>query len=200
MADNTTVDAPREGAPIQGHLYDGIQEYDNPMPSWWLWILYATIIWSPLYIAGLHFSDVIPSYEEDLRTGQAELQEVRSAWEASNPSVQVDADFLATFVGDSGAEAAGAEVYAASCAACHGPEGGGLIGPNLTDRFWIHGPSDLDVFEVISEGVIEKGMAPWASILSAEERAQVVAYIRSLAGTSPAGAKAPEGEPAPGEA
>ena len=189
----------REDAVIQGHNYDGIQEYDNPMPGWWLWILYASIIFAPIYIIGLHFSDVIPSYEEDLAASQEELAQVREAFREANPVFVASDSTLAPYLGNAAAIDAGAEIYATNCSACHGQAGEGLIGPNLTDEYWIHGGSPTDIFEVITEGVVEKGMVAWGPILTPQQRAELVAYIESLEGTDPAGAKAPEGEPYPPE-
>ncbi|MFT5142050.1 MAG: cytochrome c oxidase cbb3-type subunit 3 [Rhodothermales bacterium] len=183
----------REDVVIQGHNYDGIREYDNPMPGWWLWILWATIIWTPLYIVGVHYLDVIPTYQQDLARGQAEILEVRQAFAAANPSFDASPENLADIVADPDQIAAGAGVFAANCAACHGAAGQGQIGPNLTDAYWIHGGTNVDFFNVITDGVIEKGMAPWGSILSAEKRAQLVAFVRSLEGTDPSNAKAPQG-------
>lgn len=196
MAENpTTPSTNDEDVVIQGHNYDGIREYDNPMPGWWLWILWATIIWSPLYILGVHFLDVIPTYEEDLAASQAEIVEIREAFEAANPTFQATPETLAEYIGNPEHIEAGAALFATNCAACHRQDGGGLIGPNLTDEFWIHGGTDVDVFNVITAGVISKGMAPWGPILSNEARAQLVAYVRSLEGTSPADAMAPQGDP-----
>ncbi len=79
------------------------------------------------------------------------------------------------------------------CMPCHGDQGQGLIGPNLTDAYWLHGNTDVDLFNVITRGVVEKGMTAWESTLSAEQRAQLVSFIRSLAGTTPPGAKEPQG-------
>ncbi len=196
MAENDSTPSARdEDAVIQGHNYDGIREYDNPMPGWWLWILWGTILWSPLYILGVHFLDVIPTYEEDLASSQAEIVQIREAYEAANPAFQATPETLAQYVGNQDQIDAGAALFATNCAACHRPDGGGLIGPNLTDEYWIHGGTDVDIFNVISAGVISKGMAPWGPILSAEARAQLVAFVRSLEGTSPPDAMAPQGDP-----
>lgn len=185
-------DAP-EDTLIQGHNYDGIEEYDNPMPGWWLWIFWISVIFAPIYFIGVHQAGFINSYGDDLAADQAELQAVREAYEAANPSFQVDEATLATFVADPAAVEAGATIFAANCLPCHGPQGGGLIGPNLTDDYWIHGPNHTDLFNVITNGVVEKGMTPWGNILTPEQRAQVIAFVRSLHGTNPPGAKEPQG-------
>ena len=90
--------------------------------------------------------------------------------------------------------AAGAEIFTSTCASCHGPEGQGAIGPNLTDAFWLHGAAPEDVYRVISQGVVEKGMPSWDGVLSEEEQAQAMAFVFSLRGTSPPNPKEPQGE------
>lgn len=184
----------QENAEIREHAYDGIQEYDNPMPGWWVWMFYLCIIFAPIYMLGVHVFDFIPTYEEDLASGQAEIAEMRAAHEQANPSPALDAAALATYIGDSAHIAAGSAVFTARCAVCHGDVGQGLIGPNLTDKYWIHGRDAEAVYAVITDGVVAKGMTPWGNILPPEERAQLVAYIRSLEGSNPSGAKAPEGD------
>lgn len=179
---------------IQGHNYDGIEEYDNPMPGWWLWIFWISVVFAPIYFIGVHQAGFINSYGDDLAAGQAEIQAIRDAHEAANPSFVVDDSTLARYVADAAAVEAGAAIFAQNCLACHGPAGGGLIGPNLTDDYWIHGNRHTDLYNVITNGVIEKGMTPWGSILSPEQRAQLVAFVRSLHGTNPEGAKEPQGE------
>ena len=91
-------------------------------------------------------------------------------------------------------DASAGRAKAAVCAACHGAEGQGLIGPNLTDAYWIHGNTNVDIFNVISNGVVEKGMAAWEAVYTPEQRAELVAFIKSIQGTNPTDAKAPEGE------
>lgn len=179
---------------IEGHRYDGIKEYDNPMPGWWVGLLWATVVFSVIYVLGLNVFGFVDSYEEDLAESQAELQEMRAAYAEANPTFDADPEALERFVGDSEMIEAGAAAYTANCAACHGQEGEGLIGPNLADKYWLHGGTNVAIYEVIAEGVPAQGMPPWQSVLSAEQIAQMVAYIRSLEGTDPAGAKEPQGE------
>ena len=191
---------PRNNAPdaddqiISGHMYDGIEEYDNPMPPWWVWIFVLSIIWTPFYILGVHQFDWINSYEEDLAAKQAEIQDLRAAAQAANPVQDIDDAYLASFFGNAEAEAAGAASFGAYCAACHGSAGEGLIGPNLTDDYWIHGDSPTAMFTIITNGVLEKGMTPWESVLTVEERAHRVAYVETLRGTNQPNVKEPHGE------
>lgn len=195
MSDNPTTPVPEDphGVAIEGHSYDGIQEFDNPMPGWWVWIFVATIVFTPIYVLGVHVYGFINSYEDDLAEGQQELQVMREAYAAANPTFDADSTTLAVYASDPAQVAAGATAYATYCAACHGDQGQGLIGPNLTDAYWIHGGSDVDLYNVVTRGVVERGMAPWEAVLTPEQRAQVVAFIRSLQGTNPPGAKEPQG-------
>lgn len=180
---------------IQGHRYDGIKEYDNPMPGWWVWLFWATGVFAVVYVVGITFGGFIDTYEEDLAQSQAELAEIRQAYLEANPVFQADAASLAEAIENEMMAEAGAQHYASYCAACHGDAGQGVIGPNLADNYWVHGGTPVDVYNVITNGVIEKGMAAWQGALTPEERAELVAYIYAdLQGTDPAGAKAPEGE------
>ncbi len=178
---------------IQGHNYDGIREYDNPMPGWWVWLFWLTVLFSPVYFLGVHVFGFINTYEEDLAADQQALQQVRAAYAEANPTFEADAGTLAQFVNDPAQAEAGKAVFMQYCMPCHGDQGQGLIGPNLTDAYWLHGNTDVDLFNVITRGVVEKGMTAWESTLSAEQRAQLVSFIRSLAGTTPPGAKEPQG-------
>ena len=187
------TNTPNEEPIIQGHSYDGIQEYDNPMPGWWVGIFWLCVVFAPIYILGVHVFGFINTYEDDLAASQAQLQEVRDAWEAENPTFEISNDAIAAFVGIQDQIDAGAVLFGANCAMCHGEQGQGLIGPNLTDAYWIHGNQHTDLFTVITDGVLDKGMTPWGSILTPEERSQLVAYIRSIEGSEPDGAKEPQG-------
>lgn len=179
---------------IKGHKYDGIKEYDNPMPGWWIWTFWATFIFALFYIPAVHFFDVIDTYEEDLAEGVAQLTAVREAYAEATPTFEADEATIAGFIGEDAAIEAGAATYASVCAACHGDQGQGLIGPNLVDAYWIHGGSNVDLFNVITVGVPAKGMPPWEATLTPEQRAEVIAFIRSLEGTEPPNAKEPQGE------
>ncbi|MEM1094939.1 MAG: cbb3-type cytochrome c oxidase N-terminal domain-containing protein [Bacteroidota bacterium] len=180
---------------IAGHRYDGIREYDNPMPAWWVWIFWATGVFAVFYVVGITYFGWINTYEQDLEIGVAEIAALREAAASSSPTF--DAAMLASYTGVPEHISAGAEYYAQYCAACHGAEGQGLIGPNLTDEYWLHGNTEEDIFRVTSEGILDKGMPAWDGALTPEQRAQTVAFIRSIYDTNPAGAKEPQGEAYP---
>lgn len=182
-----------EGQIIEGHQYDGIQEFDNPMPGWWIWIFVLTGVFAVYYVIGIQ-TGFINTYEDDLQENLAELEAIRADFAAAQPAFSVDEASLAEYVGKADKISAGAEHYAAQCAACHGAEGQGLIGPNLTDKYWVKGGTNTDIYTIISKGSLEKGMPPWEGVYTQEQRAEILAFIRSLEGTNPANAKAAEGE------
>ncbi len=178
---------------IKGHTYDGIREYDNPMPGWWLWLFWITVVFAPIYLIGIN-TGFIDTYEEDLAEGLAELETMRATYAAANPTFEADAATLAGYAGDPAMVEAGAGHYATVCAACHGDQGQGLIGPNLTDEYWLHGGTLTDIYTVIAEGVPAKGMPAWSVQFSPQEIAQLTAYVASLKGTNPPNPKEPQGE------
>ena len=180
---------------LEGHSYDGIREYDNPMPGWWTWLFIACIAWAPVYVLGVHVFGFIDTYEERLAASQAELAGVRAAYAATAPAFPTDERSLEEYAAHPGHQAAGAVIFAETCAACHGAEGQGLIGPNLTDDAWIHGGGVADLYRIISEGVVAAGMPAWDVQLSEEEQGQVLAFVVSIRGTTPPNPKPPQGEP-----
>lgn len=179
---------------IAGHRYDGIREYDNPMPRWWVMLFWITIIWSPLYVLGVHVFDWIPTYGERLAEQTAQLEETRTAYAAANPTFSTEPAALAEYAANADHAAAGAAVFATTCVACHGDKGQGGIGPNLTDDYWIHGNAPEQIFHTITKGVLEKGMPPQETALTDEQRGQLVAFIESIHGSNPPGAKEPQGD------
>jgi cytochrome c oxidase cbb3-type subunit 3 len=176
--------------------YDGITEYDNDLPQWWVWLFYITIIFSGFYIGWYHYYPG-KNNEIKLAEGMKQIESMKIASNAATTSVgsmRLDEAGLFKLVSDSKALEVGKNVYVAKCAMCHANAGEGLIGPNLTDDYWIHGAKLEQIRTVIENGVLEKGMLAWKGQISATEIDSVVAYIRSLHGTNPANAKAPQGE------
>ncbi|WP_304516771.1 cbb3-type cytochrome c oxidase N-terminal domain-containing protein [Cecembia rubra] len=177
---------------MMDHSYDGIVELDNHMPPWLANVFYITIAFGIIYftyftVLGLGKTQ-IEEYEEELRIAAVDAEK-RSALALTS----IDEN---TVVFDNSIEALGSgkSIFEANCAACHAVDGGGGVGPNLTDEYWIHGGSINDVFKVVKYGVVAKGMIPWEDQLSPEEMQNVSSYILTLVGTTPANPKAPEGE------
>jgi cytochrome c oxidase cbb3-type subunit 3 len=174
---------------IIDHEYDGIQEYDNPMPRWWLLTFAGTIIFSILYYINIgpvgNGKGRIADYEASVAAHEAR---------APKESAPLTDSAIAAFAVDASLRASGKETYAQFCASCHAPDGGGLIGPNLTDDHWIHGGTPANIYQVVDQGVLAKGMPPWGKTLKPEQLRGVVAFVTSLHGTTPAKPKAPQGE------
>ena len=174
------------------HSYDGIQELDNFMPPWLQYVFLGTIIIAFSYFSYytvLGFGKTgVEEYEEEVRIAAIEA-------EARGVSLLASIDETNVVIDDSGAAlSAGNAIFTANCAACHAADGGGGVGPNLTDQYWLHGGDIKDLFKVIKYGVIEKGMVPWEDQLSPKEIQDVASYILTLQGTSPAAPKDPQGE------
>ena len=146
---------------------DGIEEYDNPMPNWWVGLFYVTIIWAAGYVAYYHFI-AKKSYVKSLA---AQVAEAEARWPKSTQ--------LATVEQTPAAIAAGEAVYQANCVACHGANLQGGIGPNLVDSTWLHGRTPEEIVATITNGVAAKGMPTWGPILGNEKIGEVAAYIIS---------------------
>jgi len=173
-----------------GHVYEeDIHELNHPAPMWWQLIFYASIIFGIGYIAYYEFLGG-PTLKQELDQKMAQIETLRKA----NQPAGISDDDLNAFIKDASNVTKGKTIYAGKCASCHGNDGQGIIGPNLTDNFWIHGGKPAQVLKVVKEGVLDKGMPPWNGILSDNETLTVVAYLYSLKGTHPANPKAPQGE------
>jgi cytochrome c oxidase cbb3-type subunit 3 len=173
------------------HAQDGIEEYDNPLPGWWVWLFWVTIVFSLGYWGYYQLGpgpSVVAVYEAEMKA-TAERQPKALA------SAVTDAS-LAALEKDAAAMAKAKEIFATRCAPCHGDRGQGIVGPNLTDEYWKHGGQLTDFYETISEGVPEKGMVPWKTQLSPDEIAAMAAYVGTLRGTHPPNPKPPEGQKA----
>lgn len=174
------------------HEIDGIQELDNDLPNWWLWTLYGAIIFAAGYWI----------YYDALKLGKTPLQEYQAevaALEATKAKQQLalgeaTPEALLELSKNAGVVAKGTELYQQNCAACHAPNGGGGIGPNLTDSAWLHGGAPDKVYVTIRDGVTAKGMPAWGPALGEESVRAATAFVLSIHGTNVAGGKAPQGD------
>jgi cytochrome c oxidase cbb3-type subunit 3 len=181
-----------EGEIILDHNYDGIKELDNKLPPWWVYMFYATIIFGVVYMARFHvFGDYTQDeeYESEVAAAQMAIEEYKKT---AKDLVDVNTVELLTEAADLNA---GKAIFEANCVACHMADGGGGIGPNLTDRYWILGGGIKNVFNTISEGGRDgKGMIAWKQTLKPLEMAQVSSYVLEMEGSTPANPKAAEGD------
>jgi len=175
---------------ISEHDYDGIKELDNDLPPWWKWLFYITIIFAVVYLVNLFI------FKSDYLVQEKEFENEMAEAQMSLPeNTKQSEEFQIVLLDDEASLASGAETWAKICAVCHLPDGGGLVGPNMTDNYWIHGNTLEDQFNVVTNGVIEKGMIPYKDQLSPQKRLEVLSYINvKLQGTTPANPKAPEGK------
>ncbi|HZH69304.1 MAG TPA: cbb3-type cytochrome c oxidase N-terminal domain-containing protein [Flavobacteriaceae bacterium] len=177
---------------VLDHNYDGIRELDNNLPPWWVYSFYITIIFAVVYMLRYHVFDG-PTQEEEY---QREVAAAVIAIEEYKKTAKnlVDASTVEVLT-DAADLQVGKSIFNDKCMVCHRADGGGGIGPNLTDSYWILGGSISDVFQVIAEGGRPgKGMVAWKNDLKPLEIAQVASYILSLQGTNPPDPKAPEGD------
>lgn len=175
------------------HAYDGIQEFDNPMPRWWVRIFWGSFVFSLGYMFH-YWAGNGQTIEEDFKD---EMAVVNAARAKEALAQKVSEDVLDKLLADATSVEAGGAVFAARCAACHLEKGQGSIGPNLTDNHWIHGKGALmDIYKTVAEGVPAKGMPEWSRQLTPSELRQVVAFVGTLRGTNVEG-KPPEGEAVP---
>lgn len=179
---------------LLNHEYDGIKEFDNPLPNWWLSTFYGAIVFAFFYLAYYHFAGG-PSLHDELAADLEQIYATRKSLEAKETGPTEES--LAAILASQDRIDQGHKIFAEKCASCHGIHGEGIVGPNLTDKYWIHGAGTLmDILAVVSDGVAEKGMPPWKGMMKKEEVQSVVAYVKSINGTHPSNAKAPQGEEA----
>lgn len=182
-----------EGEIELDHNYDGIKELDNSLPPWWLYMFYMTIIFGVVYLMRFHVfggDNQTVEYEKAVAIAQRELSE----FQATSKEAVIDMENL-TALTDEASLKRGRAVFNLNCAACHAKDGGGLIGPNLTDQYWILGGGIKNVFRTISKGGRDgKGMVAWKKTLKPIDVQKVASYVLSLQGTTPAKPKAAEGD------
>ena len=174
------------------HTYDGIEEYDNRLPLWWQYTLYGAVVFALVYwfdysVLKVHLS---PKGEHD--AAMAEIAAVNA--ERARAAGPVDGNMLVTLSKDPKTLVDGKATFTTVCATCHRADGGGNIGPNLTDAFWLHGSAPEDIYKCAHDGVAAKGMPAWGAQLGDQKVANVVAYVLTIQNTNVPGGKPPQGE------
>ena len=174
------------------HDYDGIKELDNVLPPWWVYLFYGTIVFALVYLVRFH---IMNEYDQE-QEFKNEIELAAAAKSKLPKSAEDEISFeTVTAITDAASLAKGKEIFNNACAACHKADGGGLVGPNLTDKHWINGGGIKNIFKIISEGSKNNpSMVAWKSNLSAKDIQSVSSYIMTLEGTNPPDAKAAEGE------
>jgi cytochrome c oxidase cbb3-type subunit III len=189
---NESVPVAKEETVATGHEYDGIRELDNQLPSWWLYGFYASILFGVIYLFNYHV----------IGTGLTQAEEYEVAMQKADKEVSVYLASLGNLVDENSVSVstetadlnAGRAIYESNCAVCHAKDGGGGVGPNFTDKNWIHGGDIKSIFKTIKYGVRSKGMIPWETQLSPQKISQVASYIYMMEGQTAADPKEPQGE------
>lgn len=186
-----SLDATTEAEADMGHDYDGIRELNNPTPPWWRYGFYCSILFGVVYLWRFHISETAPLQIEELQIAEAKAAVAKEAY-LKNAANNIDENNV-TLLKDAADIEAGKKLFIAGCAACHGVEGQGVVGPNLTDDHWIHGGKVNEIFSTIKYGVPDKGMKSWKEDFSPKQLAQLTGYIKSIRGTKPANPKDQQG-------
>lgn len=172
------------------HDFDGIQEYDNRLPNWWLFTLYGAVVFSIGYWLFYHTFTV--GWSQDQSYGR-EVEQAAAAQLEREMGKPVTSDSLLLMTQVSAQLDAGGKTFQQKCAQCHKIDGTGDIGPNLTDEYWLHGPEPLQVYNTVMNGVLDKGMQAWKDQLGPVRVRQVVAYVLTRKHLKLPG-KAPQGK------
>jgi len=176
-----------------GHEYDGIRELNNRLPPWWLYGFYVSIVIAGIYLWRYHVSHSAPSSKQEFEMAVTEGDKAVEQY-LKIKGDNVDENNV-TQLTDAADIEAGKAIFTnpANCVPCHRADAGGVVGPNLTDDYWLYGGSIKDVFKTIKYGT-EKGMKSWKDDLSAKQMAQVASYVKSLHGTHPPNPKEQQGD------
>jgi len=173
------------------HEYDGIRELDNNLPPWWKWGFYLSIFIGVIYLLNYHVFKTgdlqIEAYEKEMQQANLDIQEY-----LKSQAMNVDENTV-VMLNESADIAAGEKLFMDYCKVCHGEKGEGIVGPNLTDNYWIYGGKINSIFKTIKYGA-ENGMKSWKDELNPIQIQQVSSYIKSIQGTNPANAKEPQGD------
>jgi cytochrome c oxidase cbb3-type subunit III len=185
------VPVAKEADVLLDHDYDGIRELDNALPPWWKYGFYITIVVGFVYLFNFHVfgNGKNPTQEYAAEMNQARIE--KELFEANNKD-KIDENNVP--MADEAGLAVAKEIFNTKCWSCHGKLGEGGAGPNFTDDYWIHKGSLNDIYHSIKTGYPDKGMQSWATDYTPKEMSFLASYIKTLRGTNPPGAKAPQGD------
>ena len=173
---------------LMDHDADGIRELDNKLPRWWVWLFYGSIVFAVVYMGYfhvLHLGDLqVAQYKKDWAAGEKIKQVAMQEFEAKMGTLTPSKD--QAIIGQ------GQVIFLKNCSPCHRKDGGGLVGPNLCDDYWIHGSNFVDNVRTIMNGVPNKGMLTWKGVLTPTQIYHVASYIYTLRGSNPKNPKPPE--------
>lgn len=189
---NKAVAIEKEKDIMLDHDYDGIRELDNSLPPWWKYGFYITILFAAIYLYRYQVAHTAPNPEQEYAAEMKEAAEQQAAYLA-NAANNVDENSVKQLT-DPSDIAAGKQIFESTCFPCHAKDGGGGVGPNLTDDYWLHGGSIKNVFYSIKYGWQDKGMKSWKNDFSPKQIAEIASYVKSLHGTHPAAPKEKQGE------
>lgn len=172
------------------HEADGIRELDNKLPRWWVWLFYLCTAFAAVYLVYYHVLNVgdlqAAEYRREMEKGDAIKGVALAKFEQSLGQMTPSTDSVVL--------AQGQQTYKTLCAPCHREDAGGLVGPNLTDTYWIHGSNFVDNLKVIWNGIPEKGMVTWKGVLQPKDIHAAASYIYTLRGSNPKNPKPPENQ------
>jgi cytochrome c oxidase cbb3-type subunit 3 len=173
------------------HDYDGIKELDNPLPPWWKYGFYVTIGVAVVYLLIFHVFGIgkNPTQEYNAEMDKARIE--KELYDANNKD-KIDENNV--HMADAAGLAQAKVIFEAKCFVCHGKLGEGGVGPNLTDNYWLHKGSLNDIYKSIDNGYPDKGMQSWATEFSPKVISYLASYVKTLHGTNPPNAKAPQGD------
>ena len=176
------------------HSFDGITELDNPTPAWFMVLFYGTIIFAVVYLLNYHVFNWSPLQDEEYTIELQKAEEAKTAMllKPGNAANKINENNVEQS-SDAAVLQAGAGLFKTACSPCHGEKAEGLVGPNLTDEYWLHGGTVKDIFKTIKYGVPDKGMVAWEKTMRPKQIADITNYILSLQGSNPPGAKAAQG-------
>ncbi|MBL0012249.1 MAG: c-type cytochrome [Flavobacterium sp.] len=187
-----SVPIENEGQLLLDHDYDGIKELDNTLPPWWVYLFYGTIIFAAIYLVRF---EILGADDQEMELKKEMAQAKIDIAEYMKTAPDLMDEKSVTQLTDAASLAEGKTIFVANCVACHRADGGGQIGPNLTDDNWILGGGIKNIFHTLENGGRDgKGMISWKGTLKPKDMQKVASYVMSLRGSNPKDPKAPDGE------